>query len=146
MITWRGGGNLRIGTFRYIEDILHDYPSTDQYIREREQQIVVPYWPGDEVTTERSQDGSKHRQTRVAITIATDRYLRLLRENQAVIAETLAESDEDTRAIITALYFKRNSILTITGVAYQLHIGRTTASRKRTRFFNTVAKRLGFRC
>jgi len=110
---------LRKTTFHYIEDILRDYPQTESYIR-------------DELKKE-------------DMTIIRDRSLRLLREHENVVEWTLKESDNDTKSIIEELYFKHNPVLTITGVALQLHVSRTVASRKRKRFFEQVAKRLGIR-
>ncbi|WP_164504702.1 transcriptional regulator [Levilactobacillus huananensis] len=138
---------MRTATFHFVEEILRDYPETEKNIRYIQQEVLGPFnlEPDVGIGGRRKQNRSSRGVEYQAMTIATSKAIHNLRINQYVVEVTLAESDDLTQEIITELYFKRNSTLTITGVAMKLHIGRTVASRKRTSFFEKVVHQLGIR-
>ncbi|KRL68061.1 hypothetical protein FD08_GL001742 [Lentilactobacillus parakefiri DSM 10551] len=76
-------------------------------------------------------------------TIATDRYLRRLKENQQAVHDCLEQTDPETRQIIHTLYFSPGLRLTLRDVSIQLNMSLATISRKRKRFMNNLGKQLG---
>lgn len=138
---------MRTSVFHFIEDVLRDYPRTNSYIRDVQDNILAPYNPehDENVGGGRKQNANNRGVEIQALTIDSDKAIRKLKEHHDIIEWTLEEADDATRTIITELYFKRTPTLTITGVAMSLNISRSAASRKRMYFFNQLVKRFGLR-
>ncbi|WP_125573358.1 hypothetical protein [Levilactobacillus huananensis] len=137
---------MRTGTFHFLEGILRDYPRSDKIIANYEESLRVPYHDGrdENIGGGHMQNNRDTRVEDMAISIATDRTLRNLRLYKETVARVLAWSDPDTRATIELLYFHPGNQLNMSGVAMKLHIGRTAISRRRTAFFKTLARELGY--
>lgn len=66
---------MRTSTFNYIKDILADFYKTDEYIRQREEELRHPYQEADLNAGIRGQGLHSVVTERMAITIAMDRRL-----------------------------------------------------------------------
>jgi len=131
--------------YKHIEQILRDYPDIEEYVHERRQELMQPYdaVPDENIGGGRSNVPSKPLEDMV-VSIADDRRLAVLEQNKKVVDECLKMVDDDTVNLITELYFKKHPMLTIGGVAVQLHSNRATMGRKRTKFFELVKSKLGW--
>lgn len=134
---------MRVSTFNYIKDILADYYRTDEYIKQREEELRYPFKEKDLNSDIRSVGVNSAVTERLAITIATDRRLCNLERNRDVIRACLERSDEQTKKIIEELYLKRRPTLTLLGVAQQLYISKSQAYKLRNKFFESIADELG---
>ena len=134
---------MRTSTFNYIKDILADFYKTDEYIRQREEELRHPYQEADLNAGIRGQGLHSVVTERMAITIAMDRRLCNLERNRDIIKNCLAEADEQTRVIIEELYMKKRPSLTLIGLAQQLFISKSQAYKLRNHFFEAVADELG---
>lgn len=63
---------MRTSTFNYIKDILADFYKTDEYIRQREEELRHPYQEADLNAGIRGQGLHSVVTERMAITIAMD--------------------------------------------------------------------------
>lgn len=134
---------MKAETFNYVKRVLKDYPDIEHYIKMREEELRYPYRPGD------LNDGIKSnyksdKMGLMLITIDEDRRLTSLQRNKRIIDQLLADCDEDTRTIIEELYMTKFPKFTMTGLveSHVISCSRNTASKKRTYFFEQVAKAL----
>lgn len=134
---------MRVSTFNYIKDILADYYRTDDYIKQREEELRYPFKDTDLNADIRGVGINSAVTERLAITIATDRRLCNLERNRDVIRACLERADEQTKTIIEELYLKRRPTLTLLGVAQQLFISKSQAYKLRNNFFESIADELG---
>ena len=133
-------------TFRYIEEILKDYPDIDKHIHEREMELRYPVLPADEnVGGGRAQNKIAEPVLNMMITIDTDRRLYNLKRNQKAIDDTLDEFGNDTYTIINELYFKKHPGFTLNGLVqnHKILVGKDKAYKLRNSFFESLARRLG---
>ena len=100
---------MRTSTFNYIKDILADFYKTEEYIRQREEELRHPYQEADLNAGIRGQGLHSVVTERMAITIAMDRRLWNL-EKSRHYQNCLAEADEQTRVIIEELYMKNGPL------------------------------------
>lgn len=133
-------------TFKYIEEILTDYPNIDKHIHERELALRYPILPADEnVGGGRAQNKIAEPVLNMMITIDTDRRLYNLKRNQKAIDDTLDEFGNDTYTIINELYFKKHPEFTLNGLVqnHKVLVGKDKAYKLRNDFFESLARRLG---
>lgn len=133
------------GIYKHIEQILRDYPDIDDYVRERRQALMYPHNenPDENIGGGRSNIPNNPVENMV-ITIADDRQLAALEKNKEVITDCLNCMDEDTKAIVEEIYFKKHPTLTMVGIAEKQHLSLATAKRKRTDFFEKIRKEFGW--
>jgi RinA family phage transcriptional activator len=137
---------LKRYTFKYIEEILHDYPDIDKHVHEREMELRYPTLPADEnVGGGRAENKIGEPVLNMMITIDTDRRLYNLKRNQKAIDDTLDEFGNDTYTIINELYFKKHQIYTMNGLVENnlVSVGKSKAYNLRNSFFESLARRLG---
>lgn len=133
-------------TFRYIENILSDYPNIDKYIHERETALRYPVAPEDNnVGGGRAQNKRSQPELSMLITIDEDKRLNSLKRNQKAVDDALDDSGEDTVTIITELYFKKHPEYTLNGLVQNnlISVGKNKAYDLRNSFFERIAKNLG---
>lgn len=133
-------------TFRYIEEILKDYPDIDKHIHEREMELRYSVLPADEnVGGGRAENKLSEPVLNMMITIDTDRRLYNLKRNQKAIDDTLDEFGNDTYVIINELYFKKHQEFTLNGLVqnHKVLVGKDKAYKLRNDFFESLARRLG---
>lgn len=134
---------MKRSTFNYIKDILKDYIDTDRYIKERMEELRIPY---REVDLNSDIKGSidPNVMANLMITIEQDRRLAALERNKRVVEENLKLCDEDTRKIIEELYMKRYPRYTMDGLYHNrlISCGKSKAYDLRNAFFMNVAKDL----
>lgn len=131
--------------FKHIETILREYPDIDIYLHKRRQELMHPFNTSvdENIGGGRSNVPGKPVEE-MAISIADDRQLAGLEDNKIVIAECMQMVDDETKRLIEELYFKKHPMLTLRGVADQLHSNKTTLSKKRTIFFELIKSRKGW--
>ncbi len=136
---------MKRSTFNYIADIIREYPTIDEYIHRREQELMYKY---QEFKDENVGGGSALNKrdesvAELAITVAEDRRLNNLRRNERVVRESLVESDAITKDIIYELYTRENCVYTLEGLAQKAHLSLAAVKKRRLRFFEKVAEKLG---
>lgn len=151
MTTWiftkieigRGSG-LRTSTFNYIKDILADYYKTDEYIKQREDELRYPHRESDLNGDIKGTKASYDNQVNLMITIEQDKRLTNLERNKRVISQALEEADEDTKTIIEELYMKKYPQYTLVGLVQQkkIFVSKTRAYELRNIFFQSIADEL----
>lgn len=132
---------LRTSTFNYIKDILADYYKTDEYIKQREDELRYPHRESDLNGDIKGTKASYDNQVNLMITIEQDRRLASLERNKRVISKALEEADNDTKVIIEELYMKRWQRYKIQGLVTNnlISVGRTKAFELRDKFFREIA-------
>ena len=129
-------------TFNYIAKVLHDYPHIDQYIKDRELELMAP-WHEQDQNIGGGKASMSNGQERMAITIADDRRLTNLQNRKFVVDKCLDKSDELTVDIIQELYFKERPEYTVQGLADKLNLNDSTLRRHRGQFFKLIAEEIG---
>lgn len=129
-------------TFNYIAKVLHDYPHIDQYINDRELELMAP-WREQDQNIGGGKASMSNGQERMAITIADDRRLTNLQNRKLVVDKCLGQVDKHTQCVIEELYFKAQPELTMHGLADKIGMGDATVRRRRNHFFELVAGELG---
>lgn len=135
------GEGLRTSTFNYIKDILADHYKTDEYIKQREDELRYPHRESDLNGDIKGTKASYDNQVNLMITIEQDRRLASLERNKRVISKALEEADNDTKVIIEELYMKRWQRYKIQGLVTNnlISVGRTKAFELRDKFFREIA-------
>lgn len=135
---------LRTSTFNYIKDILGDYYKTDDYIRQREEELRYPYRESDLNSGIKGSHGNNEAAANLLITIEQDRRLASLERNKRIIDKVLSESCEDTITIIQELHFKKRPRFTMQGLIDQgkIFCSRRKAFELQRIFFEEIAKEL----
>jgi len=129
-------------TFNYIAKVLHDYPHIDQYIKDRELELMAP-WREQDQNIGGGKASMSNGQEHMAITIADDRRLTNLQNRKLVVDKCLDKSDELTVDIIQELYFKERPEYTVQGLADKLNLNDSTLRRHRGQFFKLIAEEIG---
>lgn len=129
-------------TFNYIAKVLHDYPHIDQYIKDRELELMAP-WREQDQNIGGGKASMSNGQEHMAITIADDRRLTNLQNRKLVVDKCLDKSDDLTVNIIQELYFKERPEYTVQGLADKLNLNDSTLRRHRGQFFKLIAEEIG---
>ncbi|BDQ60884.1 transcriptional regulator [Enterococcus faecalis] len=135
---------MRTSTFNYIKDILGDYYKTDDYIRQREEELRYPFRESDLNSGIKGSHGNNEAAANLLITIELDRRLASLERNKRIIDKVLSESCEDTITIIQELHFKKRPRFTMQGLIDQgkIFCSRRKAFELQRIFFEEIAKEL----
>ena len=135
---------MRAGTFKYIEQLLRDYPDMGAYIAKREEELIYP------CETELDQNIGGGRSSfiskpteRMAITMVEDKRLRELARCKQAIDKLIDEVDPITAGVIQMFYFAKPRLKTWDGIALDSGLSERQCRRFRDRFFNLVADELG---
>lgn len=128
--------------FNFIASLLYDYPKTDEYIKQRTEELMYPYNPNqDENIGGGRSNITDNPVERMAINIATDRRLTTLERNKKIIDQCLDQCSWETYKIIDTVYFKRAK--SVEGVAMEIPLSASQVRRLRQQFFELVADELG---
>ena len=123
---------LTQGVTSHIEELLKQYPHTSQIIEHERSQLRIDSQIAELVgsnPTEFEQAISAQRQS-------------TLEHFHTIIDQCLELADEDTRTIIRLYYFEQSK--NVDGVAMVIHLSKAQVSRKKNRFIELVAIRLGY--
>lgn len=135
---------MEAGYFKYIEQILKEYPDMDRYISLRIEELTYPTRVEEDENIGGSSSGFVGRPTeRMAMTIMEDKRLATIEENKRAVAEALSDSDPLTVKIIRMYYFEKPRLKTWDGVALATCTSEGHCRRLRTKFFKRVADELG---
>lgn len=136
---------MKRSLFNYIADIIREYPTSEMYIKRREDELINRFqeFKDENVGGGRTQNKKDEGVECMAITLAEDRRLNNLKRNEEAVRKILESSDPVTRDIIYELYLRENCILTLEGIAQEAHLSRSQVHRRRDNFFKEVAKELG---
>lgn len=135
---------MKQGTFKYIEQLLRDYPDMGAYIAKREEALIYP----DELEIDTNIGGgsggfiSKPTE-RLAITITEDKRLQELTRCKQAIDRLVEEADPITVGVVQMFYFQRPRLKTWEGIAMDSGLSERQCRRFRDRFFGMVADELG---
>lgn len=131
-------------TFRYLEKILRDYPLTEKYIKNREQELIYKFqeMKDENVGGGRAINKKNDIVERMAIDLATDRRLYNIQRNYEAVEECLKWSKNDVRKVIKAIYFLPNN-KSLEGIASELHTSKSAVIRKRNKFMDNLADKIG---
>lgn len=137
---------MRRETFKYLEQVLQDYPKFDKYIKKREDALLYRF---NELTDEnvgggRALNKKNDAVERQAITIAEDKCIFNLKMNKLAVERTINKFDEETNCIISEMYFNHYRRYTnVRDASDILHISYSTINRKRKLFFEELATEIG---
>lgn len=125
--------------------MIRDYPSAEEYVRRREQELMYKYqeFQDENVGGGRAENKKDEGVAQMAITLATDRRIENIKRNQQAVGRALQRSSDITRDIIYELYLRENGIYNTEGVAQMAHISTSQVRRKRNKFFELVAEERG---
>lgn len=135
---------MRTGTFKYIEQLLRDYPDMGNYIARREEELIYP----DELCIDQNIGGGRSPfiskpTERMAITMVEDKRLRELARCKQAIDKLIDEVDPITAGVIQMFYFAKPRLKTWDGIALDSGLSERQCRRFRDKFFNLVAEELG---
>lgn len=135
---------MRQSTFKAIESILLEYPDYDRYIAERRQKI---FYPENFIRDENiggSRGGHISNPTeQVAMTIAMDRELQLLKYQRDAVERAVNKTDPLTNQVIREYYFARPRTKTWEGIALDMNMSASNCRKLRNVFFERVADEIG---
>ena len=99
---------MKQGTFKYIEQLLRDYPEMDNYIKQREEELIFP----DELAIDQNIGGGRSPviskpTERMAITITEDKRLQMLIRYKRAIDKLIEEVDPITVGVVQMFYFQK---------------------------------------
>lgn len=135
---------MKTGTYKYIEQLLMDYPQMGNYIAKREEEL---YYPA-EVELDQNIGGGRSSfisqpTERMAITIVEDKRLRELARCKGAIDKLINESDFIMVGVIQMFYFQKPRLRTWEGIAMDTGLSERHCRRLRDKFFLAVADELG---
>ncbi len=135
---------IRTSLKRLIEDILRDYPLVDQYIHEREQELMHPVSDSDENIGGGKSGKISKPQEQMVITLEQDRRLNQLMKQRDAVEECFDNSNEDTKHIISELYFRKYPRYQMEGLIknHIIYCNRSQAFKLRNDFIERVASEL----
>lgn len=135
---------MRTSTFNYIKDILADYYKTDEYIKQREEELGYPHRDFDLNGDIKGTKASYDSQDNLMITIEQDKRLASLERNKRIVSDALDRANDDTKVIIQELYLLKRPRYTLEGLLQRKKIfcSKRTAQRLRTEFFEDIAHEL----
>ena len=131
---------MRRCTRNYLEGILKLYPEYVAMIQYREQMLLHP----DEFYIDQNIGGSRSgyvgRPTEQKVmTVMSDKDLEIIKGHKRAIETTLYESDDITKGIIKAHYFKDTKL---DSIAQDLETTTDFCNKLRRRYLNTLATEL----
>lgn len=131
--------------FDYIAKIISDYPETERYIKEREDELTNQFqeFRDENVGGGKAQFKNNTGVEAMAITLATDKRLANLEKHAKAVDTCLTSCDELMHSIIDELYLHRHQYLTIQGIAQKFDVSERSVRNYRNRFFEHVADQLG---
>jgi len=135
---------MKQGTFKYIEQLLRDYPDMGAYIKKREEALIYP----DELELDTNIGGGRSPfiskpTERIAITITEDKRLQELSRCKQAIDRLIDEADFITVGVVQMFYFARPRLKTWDGIAQDTGMSERHCRRLRDKFFGLVADELG---
>lgn len=134
---------LRRGTFLNLEDIVRDYPQMDNYIKHVEEELLNPWQEQDTNVGGGRSSLTSAPTERKAITIATDKHLRLLKERKAAMDKVWTETRDETKKIIRMWYWENPRTKTWDGIAEECHFSRKYCIVLRDDLIHRLALELG---
>lgn len=135
---------MKQGTFKYIEQLLNEYPDMDKYISLRIEELKYPNTIEADQNIGGGSSGFVSNPTeRMVMTIVEDKRLKNIELNKQAIDKVLFESDELTAMIIRMYYFDKPRLKTWEGIALAICVSEGHCRKLRTRFFEKVADELG---
>ena len=134
---------MKRGTFKYLEQILIDYPDYDKRIKRRREEIFYPEKEHDENVGGGRTNINFSTVERMASALISDKMIVRLEDEKEAIEKTLDLSHPTMRAVIETYYFKRPRLLTWDGVASECNIHVVHAKKVRTEFLKLLAAELG---
>ncbi|WEV56681.1 hypothetical protein [Ligilactobacillus acidipiscis] len=126
---------MQRGLFKFIGEVVEDYPDYDKYIEQKE----------NEITDRNRQLGvteSNSEQGYTPVTIGDDRSILALKRKQKAVEDALKQSDDVTRDIIYELYLRENKLYDLRGLTAHLMYSKSQIMRLRDGFFDKVAREL----
>lgn len=131
-------------TFNYIKRILKDYPDIENHIKRREEELRHPIHHNDLNSDRKGNYSDPDKMANMMITIEDDLRLTALARNKQAVELALAKVDKDTVTIINELYLAKFPKYTMAGLCdnFVVSCGRNLAGKKRTHFFELVAREL----
>ena len=135
---------MKQGTFKYIEQLLRDYPEMDNYIKQREEELIFP----DELAIDQNIGGGRSSfiskpTERMAITITEDKRLQMLIRYKRAIDKLIDEVDPITVGVVQMFYFQKPRLRTWEGIAIDSGLSERQCRRFRDKFFVMMADELG---
>lgn len=126
-----------------LEELISEYPDLERYINRTREELLNPWQETDgNIGGGRSSLVSAPTE-RKAITIATDKHLRLLEERKEALDKVIKESREETINIIRLWYWTKPRTKTWDGVAQDCHLSRRMCIALRNEFVMQLALELG---
>lgn len=131
--------------FNYLATIIRDYPRTDTYIKNREKELMNRFndLKDENVGGGRAQYKKNSGVEDMAIDLAEDLRLHVLRQHADAVKWCLDDSDMETQNIINELYLKEHIELNIWGVSQKVHMSVASCKNRRQVFFEKLASKLG---
>ena len=135
---------MKQGTFKYIEQLLRDYPDMGAYIAKREEALIYP----DELEIDTNIGGgrssfiSKPTES-IAIKRQSDQYIIYHQHLKQSIDEIIWSMDDETREIATKRFWDRTNYRTWEDLAKEYHYAISTMYKKRDKLVSDLASRLG---
>ena len=130
-------------TFKYIEQMLYDYPDYEREIKLRREELMYPRRELDENIGGSSSHDDTGFPERYVISLERDKRLRALEEQQLVIKNCLFELRIDEQRVIKKRYFDRPQTLTWDGVALESGYSKMQCLRIREKLVNNIGNKLG---
>ena len=136
---------IRPGTRSRIEEVLRDYPKLDKYISDRNKELRHPYREPDENIGGGKSSKISKPQEQMLITIEADKRLSMLEQEKKAIDKCLITASDDTKTIISELYFREHPYYKIDGLIFSgmIHCSRAQAFRLKHEFLSNLASELG---
>ncbi|MFT9411556.1 hypothetical protein [Liquorilactobacillus hordei] len=145
---------MKRSTFNYIADMIRDYPASEEYIRQRRQELTNKFkeFKDENIGGGRALNKKDESVADTAITIAEDKELNNLKLNQLAVENALKKCiqsadkgilDNITYDIIYELYLREIAILNLDGIANKSHLSLSQVKKRRLRFFEEVARQRG---
>lgn len=137
---------MRLGSKKHLEEILIDYPKTGEYIKHREEELTYPFNPitDENVGGGRPQNNISEGTAMLAMTLTTDRELQAIKYNKCVVDKCLNIAGKETREIIDVMYFHSHRA-NVRETSEIVNLSESQVSRRRSYFFELMARELGFR-
>lgn len=134
---------IKTGTFKMLEELVSEYPQMGSYIKQTEEELLNPWQESDNNVGGGRSSLTSDTTGRKALTIATDKHLRLLKERKVALDKVIRESRKETLEIIKMWYWTKPRTKTWDGVAETCHLSRRMCITLRNDFIATLAVELG---
>ncbi|NJH86129.1 transcriptional regulator [Staphylococcus chromogenes] len=134
---------LRKSTINYLESELRNYPYIDKDINRVREEVLHPWKPTDENI------GGGRTSENVSVTeikatrVVNDRRLAQLARVKMAVEIVYENTTNEGRRLMDLYYFAKPRKYNLTGVADEMHIGKTMAYRLRKCILESLADELG---